>query len=364
MSRIATYFRRAGNPPQVVNQSMQAGASGPPEIDNAEGGITLLGPAGENQINPLANLPVGEIVNPLMELLEFERQVSMAPLLMMGQSPGAQMSGSAVDILSQLGAEKWIPVPEHVQNHGAGVGADALYIVQHYSPLLGREGNRGHLSVPRRIPSRLNGGAPAHELTGEMIERSGTDVTCKLTKFNITALAGAASALAIVKGQLGVIQRRTIVDILGFTEDPERELQGVEDDLLEEVAEIRQANTMENLYKQMLRAKASGDDESLRRVILKAKRVAHQMDLAEAQQQLEMQQLAMQGLGIDPAQLGLGGGAGAAPEEGMEPAGAMPVPGQMNEEAGDPNVAPYLSAPAFQGETGTEGGAPAGEVVQ
>jgi len=339
-SRLVTALRRSMNPPLVVKQGAVSSGEGDPEIDPNEGGMTRL--RDDDDITPLPNMPAPEIMQPLGSMLEQNRQTGMAPGLLMGQNPAAQTSGSALDILSAGGFEKWAPLVMTVEEFLTELGRRALVLVRDWGALLG-ENASGIIYVPRRNPNPRTGDAPAHELTSDMLRATGTRATAKMRKFNPQSLGAVGNGLAIVSS-LGVIDKRSIIEILGFTSDPDTVLRRIDEDMLSEVPEVKQTETIDLLYNQAERAMVRGDEESARRMLAKAHYVATQIQMRQ------MSQMGMMG----------GGPSGPMPGDAMGPGGQPMPPGVPPPQ--EPMMGPTggESLPGFGIDTGVNGGRPEG----
>lgn len=332
--RLLTMLRRSINPPLVAKQGLLSAQEGDPEIDTSEGGVTKI--RDDDAIEPLPNMPSPEVMQPLLNLIGQNRQTGMAPGLLMGQNPAAQTSGSALDILAQGGFEKWSPLVLVTERFCAAIGKRVLELVRDWGEILGPEGSRGVLAAPRRFPDQ-NGETPWHEVTPALIRRTGIRVSCSLSKFNPQSLGPVGNGLVIAKS-MGAIDKRSIIRILGYTTDVEGTIRRINEDQLDEVPEVLQANTLELLASQAKRALNAGDEESASNLLLKARWVAEQM-------QLGMMQKA-QGM----AEMEIGG----APEM---PPGNVPgaPPMQPPQQPGPP---PGASLPQYGIDTGTNGGRP------
>ncbi len=367
-ARLVTALRRSMNPPLVVKQGAVSAGEGDPEVDPNEGGMTRL--REEDDISALPNLPAPEIMQPLGLLIEQNRQTGMAPGLLMGQNPASQTSGSALDILAAGGFEKWAPLVMTIEEFLTELGRRSLVLIKDWGELLGEDAS-GVLFVPRRNPNPRTGEAPAHELTSGILKSTGTRAFAKMRKFNPQSLGPVGNGLAIISS-LGVIDKRSIIEILGFTSDPDSVLRRIDEDLLDDVPEVKQTATIDILYEQAEKAMARGDEESAQKMMAKAHYVASQIQMRQMSQ-MGMLGGGMPGMGMDPGMMGMPGmdpsmmgmpeppetGPGGGmidPQTGME----MPPPGVPQPE--EPMIGPTggESLPGFGIDTGTNGGRPPG----
>lgn len=341
--RLVTAMRRSMNPPLVAKQGILSAGEGDPEIDPTEGGVTKI--RDDDAIEALPNLPAPEIMTPLMNVIQQNRQTGMAPGLLMGQNPAAQTSGSALDILSQGGFEKWSPIVLCIEAFDAAVASRCLEIVRDWGEVLGEEEDRGVLVVPRRNPALTPGDVSSdHLLKPEVVRRVGIRVKATMSKFNPLSLGNVANSLVMAKS-MNAIDQRSVIRMLGYTTDIEGTIRKIDEDLLDDVPEIKQAKTLEILKRQADRAMAVGDEESAREILLKARYVAEQMQIAMMQ---KMQQMGgMLGMGGDPSM------------QGQPPMPGVPQP---TTPPPDPNATNInyqgASLPDFGIQPGTEGGRP------
>lgn len=326
-SRLLTNMRSSRNPALVWQKPMQHGTKPRPAIENWEGGITeipesLTGKA----IDVLPVLPLAEVMEPLMQFITTGLQAGVPLPLLQGASIGAQSSGSAIDVLLQTGWDKWVPVARGATAGLTEIGHTLLLNVKEFGDSLG-EGVSGILDVPRRVPDKY-GISETHQLTQEMVERLGCYIDVGLSRFNLNGILQAATALATIRTQVGVMSKREAIEFLGYTSNIERSIQERNDEDLEETPGVLEAMTIEHLYEQLYMAYVSGDMESVRRLGIRGKRVAARQKLADLQ-------LAMAA--------GMGGMEQPAPieEGGMEPGGAG---------------APFLPPGDLGNEVGVEGG--------
>ncbi len=371
-SHLLTALRRSINPPMVAKQGVMSAQEGTPQVNTDEGGMTAI--RDDDAIEALPNLPAPEALTPLMLMVGQNGQMGRAPGLLMGQNPSAQTSGSAMDILAQGGFEAWTPLVFGTQAHYTAVFTRGLEIVRDWGDLFGPEGERGAVFVARRNPPLAPGRiSPMHRITADLIRRTGTAVAVELHKFNPHSLAAVGTGLTIAKS-MGVVDKRTILKVLGITGDPEGVLARVERELLDEVPEIMQTRHFHILKREAELALAQGDEESAEHAVMQMRYLAEQMQLAMIAK-LSM----MPGMGASA-----GGGPAAPPATGdpeLDPNGMPLEPGQpgMPVEMGQqpppgvppPQEAPTsnngslalaggLSLPGMGMPPGTEGGRPPG----
>jgi hypothetical protein len=343
-SRLLTGVRRAQNPPLVWQRPLNYGNKPPPEVANWEGGLTEIPEAatGAAAIDTLPTLPVAEAMDPLMQIITTSLQAGVPLPLLQGSTLGAQSSGSAIDVLMQSGFDKWIPVLKGVQAGLTEVAHTMLLNVKDWGSTMG-EGVSGVLEIPRRTPEKY-GISAVHQLTPDMLERTDCYLDISLARFNLQGMLQAATTLATIRNQVGVMSKREAAELLAYTNNVERSLQMRRDEELEETPGVLEAMTIEHLYEELYAAYVTGDMESVRRIAIRGKRVA-------ARQRLADMQLAAMGGGGDF------GGGGIPPGAEVGPDG-QPI--DPNAQAQDPTMmgaaTPMLPTDAIGNMVGTEGG--------
>lgn len=341
--RFVTAFRKALNPPLVVKQGMLSAVEGDPEIDSREAGMTRA--RSDDEFEPLPTNPMNDVVAPLQAMLQQNRQTGMAPGLLMGQNPAAQTSGTALDVLSQGGLEKWSPLVLVVEEFLQEIGRRALELIRDWGAILGADGSRGMLIVPRRNPNPRTGESPAHEVTSELVRSTGTRLVCRLRKFNPNSLPQIGMGLGQL-ASLGIIDRRTMIDIAGFTDDTDGILARIDEEMLDQIPEIKQATSLDILYAQAEKALRKGDERSAYTTLLKARYIASQMEMMQQERMQQQMDAAMNSkmmqndLAMQEQMMMMGGGGGGP----LSPEGAGGVQG--------------LSMPQMGIDTGVEGGRP------
>jgi hypothetical protein len=344
----------------MIKQTLMSGEMNEVEVDWDEEGETFLG--ADDAIEELPTSPHPEIMQPLMAMIDEGKRTSMATGIMMGQSPGSQASGSAIDILAQAGFEKWAPIVLGIQAHLAEVAEYFLGLYRDWGLLLGMEPNIGTMYVPRRNANPRTGNAPVHEVTPDLIRRTGVRTKVTLFKFNVASLPSTAQGLAILKS-MGIMSKLDAIKIVAFNPDPQGVLRRIDEEQLNDVPEVKQEQTLRRLVKEAEDAQLRGDAKSAEDKIGQAIFIASMMQRAH-----------------QIGQPGMGGGAGGP--GGMPPMMPPTTPGIPPQDFGrdpktgqpmpppPPGVAPQqpipemavqgLSMPMMGIPVGTQGGRPVG----
>lgn len=332
MGLYATAFKRSLFPPYVLKQSMNSAAMGEVLIDFSEGGMTSI--REDDDVVPLANVPMPEIQGPILQFLQANIQTGQAPGVLAGQMPGAQSSGTAVEIMSQNGAARYAPLVSSLAAFLTERAEKRLRYWRDWGAVLGADGDRGTLFVPRRRKSSRGGDtSPVHALTPEMLRRAGTRVEVTLRRFSPANITAVANTVMILRNA-GLMPKRDGIELVGWSDDPDGVIERLKLDMLDETPEVQQADALIWLLEDVEHAMSIGDQRSAERGWVRFRHVAELVDMAN-QQKLLMTQAGM--------------GMGGNPDE---------LPGLPQPPTGGPNV-PQDPNALLPGEPGTNGGAPA-----
>ena len=343
LGRLLTEFK---NGPRVaLQQDVLAQGQGVPDLERHDEGFAAALGAGETPV-PLPPTPP-QLVTALLAADAANRMTAGAPGSLFGQSPGAQTAGSAVEVLNAAGLERFVPVVRFVEAFEAARAEHRLELLRDWGPILGPDDDRGTLTVPGRLNPRT-GRATAHEVTPELLRRTGIRVEVRLHKPGAPN-PGLANTVIMLKGA-GILSDEKA---LGWLNEPrpDEEIERIREDALAKVPEVAQAETLERLWRRVQEAIARGDMESAKVAADRARFVAEQ--IAIAQEAKARRGMMGPGMGMPP-----GMPAGMVPP-GMADAlpPGMAAPGGM---ADGPIGYQGASLPEFGIATGTEGGRPPG----
>lgn len=325
-TRLAYGVDRALSQPRVHKSSNARSGEGPPEVQNYRDGTTQI--EEDEELDKLPMDPINDSFQPWMTLFTMEVQAMIPTPVLQGQTIGSQTSGTAIDAMLEQGNAIFAAVPEFIQSLFKEIGHRDLTYLRDWGPAYG-----GGLSVA--TPARGAYGSQPSQLTAEMLVRAGCYIDCVLRRRSLASDAQRITSLVMLKNA-GLVTDEWGIAELGLTDDAQGMADDVREQQMEEAPEYASAMLIEYLYEQAEIATANGDQESLRRILSRAKRVAAQQSLKDAQM------AAMAG-SQPPPMLGPGGG---PPGQGPPPDGT------------GVNPAPYLSSPDFARTTGTQGGAP------
>jgi hypothetical protein len=324
-TRLGYALDRSLNEALVHIRSSARSEDGPPEVQNYRGGVTEL--FEEEKLDKLPLAPIGESFEPWLELFKMEVQASIPVPILQGQTIGTQSSGNAIDTINEMGYGHFSPVVAFMPMLLQEVGHRSLTYIKDWSGAY----DGGGISVA----SASGYGADPLKIDKAMLERAGCYVECTLSRFNLSGLAAAATAAAILDTQMHLGTRVDWTRKFGLGPNPQQMADDRMEQDLEDSPGFVEARAVEKTYDDLKQAVALQDDESTNRLKARAKRVVAKQTLHDIQ---------------------------IAQMSGMMPPQPEPMPGELPGNAGQPggNPMPYLSAPQVGRETGTQGGAPAG----
>jgi hypothetical protein len=357
-SRLFSGVATAPDAPLYHQKSAAQMGNAEIEIKNWAGGVTsdVEGSA----LTPLPTAPITDYMGPLMEIVKTSLQVSIPAPVLQGQTLGAQSSGQAVDILSELGYDMWVPVVKMGQKALARLGHRSLEIQRDWQPTMPSPDGIGEgFAVARRTPDQYGRYQP-YKLTREMLERSGCYVECRMSKFSLSGMVGAVNTASIINNQLGIGDDRAFIEWLGLPGPVEDLIQRRRTQNMENSQDYGSAVMINQLAMELKAAVMRGDKETFdyklplfRRIVQMQK--TKDLSMGMMTQQMERSQMeadyemAMMEAGLapggqqppmDPAAM-MGGG--------QQPGGFNPTvalqPGDFGNSVGDAGGRPTVPPP-------------------
>lgn len=323
LSRAFTEASKWGNEPKTIAQDDTVYGSDI-EYSNAAGAVNKVRREHEEFVaNPTPPLP--PTMGVLLQAAGEDAARSSVPPSEYGLTP-AQTSGYAMAGLSEHGKNKLAPIIRTKEIHHARVGEQRLRMYRDFGHLLGKEGQRGRIMVPKMFPNPEDT-EMEWELTPPMIDRSGTSVKCTLiSKPTISELTAQANAFGMYR-QRGTLSRRDEIMLSGLpgARNPERAMREIDLEKMREQPEYMLAKLLKSVV-------TDDNDPALASLILK---------------------LWMQGKMKEQA-------SAIGTENAMRPPG--PPQGQMGGQPGGPGPAqtPGMSLPMLGQPPGVQGGRPPG----
>ncbi len=212
LGKAVTRFKMWGKEPLFTEQDDQVYGSNP-KISMDEGAVNLLRSEHEKMVpSPVPPIPV--TFGPLMQALTEDEARGGLPPQEYGLTPSAQQSGYSIAGLGERGQNKIRPVILVKQQHHALVGEQRLRFYMENGHLMGDEGERGTMRVPRRS---FVGKSQPHdwELTPQMVARTGTQVNCTIINTpDITSMGALANTLGMFL-KMGVLTREDAIRMSG-----------------------------------------------------------------------------------------------------------------------------------------------------
>lgn len=252
LGKLQTAFRMWKQEPLYVAQDDEVYGKGTPKISRASGAINTIRRDHEQMVPP-PDPQLPPTLGPLMAAVnEGAARAGLSPAEY-GMTPSAQQSGYAIAGLSENGKHKLSPVIKTKQSHHAAVGEQRLRFYRDWGHLLGDEGEKGMIAFPKSMPDRTKGGESMWEVTPEMIDRTGTQVTCALVETpDISSLSAMANAFGLL-GQQGAMSRREKIRLLGLpgSRNPEQTMREVDIEGLREMPEFKLASLLKYVVEEM-----------------------------------------------------------------------------------------------------------------
>lgn len=321
MGLFLDVMRQQANPKWIAQLGMQSHNDGAPTPPKAEGEVGVF--RDDDIMTPQPPVLTPDVVNAITGLTAQNKQTGMASGVIMGQMPGSQTTGNAADITTQAGLEKWRPIGGIIEEFLTELLEWSFELWRDWGGILGMEDNYGVLYVPRRNPNPRTGKAPAHELTPKIIRTYGIRCKVELRKFNPSNLSNLVNGLAIA-ANLGVLDKRTMIELMGITNNPDLILERIEDETFNQVPEVLQEKTLRRYVENARKAEERGDLKSAEEYMNAAYFIASTIERKQ-----------MIGQAMDPM-TGLMAG--------------TPVPNQVQ----------TMTDPALTGLPGAQGGRPSG----
>jgi hypothetical protein len=337
VGHAVTEFRKAANKPlNVFAEQLDFEEDRP--LERKEASVNKF--RQETRIEAVDNLPDPNIAQLVIASITQAEAMSRPSNLIAGNAPMSQGSGTALNVLGRAGQEKWAAPVLVIEAHETRVIETCFSRWLHYGDILGMDGNRGVLFVPRTKPNELTGDAAAHEVTPDLLKSTGIRVKVQLRRFNPDDLPSLAQGVGMLKS-LNLIPDRDAIDIVGYTTDIEGAMQAIRQQKLEEVPAIIKMRTLSELVKLVKQAQERGDWESMEQALADVTYVASELEIEQFNQEMQLMQtrMARQQLKMGQFMTQLGGGMGQMGGGGM-------MGPQMQ----------GLSMPDFGMQPGTEGG--------
>lgn len=324
-SRLMTMFRRAMNPPMVLRASPMTQRFLNPKIDTREGGLSRIGQ--DDELEPLDHLPDNGVIQGLQSLFDANRMTSIARGMMTPISPGTQSSGTALEIMTDAGYERWAPMSMVIEEFLSEIGERCNEIWLEHGEMLGPKKSRGRLAVPLSDPDPVTKSGKIVELTSEMLEQVGTRITCTLFRISLGSLPQTANALSLLMDR-GLVHDRLAMELLRISDDPERDLDVVKAKKMDMIPIIEQYDIMDMYAKAASAAIERGDEEGAAKMLFRMERLMEAMQTEWAMEQVKKVQaeLAMMDpMGMMMGGMGAEGEGGAPPESELGGSGALPI---------------------------------------
>lgn len=240
LGRLYTKFMEQINPAMVVEQQLGTAGQEAPDIARGEGGVTLLEPGQKLGQLPIPQLP--QAFGPLM-------QASTEDVGRSSKSPAAygiaatNQSGYQAEGMLESAQFKDQPIIDCLERFHKAVAEQCLRFYRDWGHLLGADGYKGSLTVPRIQPAPDE--SPVFELTPEVIKRTGCRVKAELQELRLQTLNQTLNALGIAaqQGLMTRAERIRFAKLPGYR-DPYRTMREVDIESLKEMPEYKLASLL------------------------------------------------------------------------------------------------------------------------
>lgn len=329
---VVTKQRRSLNPARTVKATVLTLEDETPKWNDDEGASTMLRAEDNYDVNDASISMDPQVASATFALIQQGMATSTPSSIIAGQAPMSQGSGTALNVLARAGAERWALVGEVLMQHHAGVQEQRLRFIRDYGNLLGMDGT---IYVPRRRPNPRTGESPVHEVTPDLLKKTGVRVNVVFRRFNPNELGTLSQGIGMLRS-INLMPKRDAIEILGYTDDPDRAMEEMDREMLNEAPEITQVNMMDMLIDELTEAGWRGEEEDAEKLFYKLMYVGSMLDksanqrVAESNQAKNAAQMsAIPGLNGMPlpgaGQPGTDGGRPSLPPPNPMP-GVAPVP--------------------------------------
>jgi hypothetical protein len=230
MSRMLTGFKKALNPPLLRERDEMAAEQPMPEMDTGPGAVneTMLG---HERVTPIPASPNPLDMQMLMQAIQQDQMRGMAPPSLYGLNDRSNVSGTAINALSDAGMDKI----------GPWVACLEQYHTRRFAQWMMSWRNFGHLArfmeeepEPFMIPvSKPDSGRDqAFELTPELIDQSTASVEVILTKVRKSEWVPLLNAGRMAY-EMGVMSKRQIAQEIGQLDYDQVVNEVIEDKMLD-----------------------------------------------------------------------------------------------------------------------------------
>ncbi|HXH56608.1 hypothetical protein [Iamia sp.] len=257
-ARVLTQLKKNDAPPVVMTRSNEAANApgGLPEIDWRKGGITEL-LEGE-AISPMPTNTSALDLQMLMGLLNTDRLTGGLPPQMGGANQQSNVSGTAMSTITEGGMDKtagWIRTMELYRSRVLTQQIRLWRNVGHLSRF--SEGEERPFLVAVSAPS--GNSDLGREVTPELIDAIGPDVTVKLTRVRSAEMVPILTAIQM-GNQLGIITKRRGAEMLGIGDYDRVQAEWQEEMALSATAEDEQFRKLVIIPMQLARSLEEATD--------------------------------------------------------------------------------------------------------
>lgn len=318
-ARLFSELKKSNNPPRTFEQAATVYGDAP-EVSNAEGGITMLR-AGEEKEVPTPIPPQLNLVPPLMAALNEANQRGLMPASSYGLTQNANESGSAIEGLNESGRDKLTPWLLGLESYHTQCGEMDLRLERDWGHLLGSDGSKGTLYLPRAKPDYRSD--PTFTLDPQTLRKVGIKIKAKLTSLRLQNLGPLGNSVMIWKN-MGLMEKVEALELRGVR-DPAATLRRIEIEDFKDSPEYKKARLLS-----WMREEGMIEDANVAMQIMMSSQNQGGGGQGGPPQpsSANVPGLSLPGLGMPPGTQGGAPPGGTAPQSQPVPGGRMgPLPG-------------------------------------
>lgn len=322
-----TKLVRGLNPARTVAAGVLTYEDESPKWKDGTGETTMLRAEDTYDVNEASISMDPQVASATFALIQQGMATSTPSSIIAGQAPMSQGSGTALNVLARAGAERWGLAGEVMMQHEAGSNEQRLRFIRNFGNLLGMDGT---IYAPRRRPNPRTGDSPVHEVTPDLLKKTGVRVKVVFRRFNPNELGSLSQGIGMLRS-INLMPKRDAIEILGYTDDPDRAMADMDREMLNEAPEITQVNMLDMLIDELKEAGWRGEDEDAEKLFYKLMYVSDRLDISANQRKAEGMQASM---AANPPIPGVNG---------------MPLPGagQPGTDGGRPSLPPGAAVPGI-----------------
>lgn len=248
---MATELRNKTNPPVIVEQDDFAWEKGMPEIAGGRGGRSQLWKNHE-EAKPYPERAAPQEYGPLLQAGQEDLSREGMPPSSYGINKNSNVSGYALDELNNTGLDKMTPEILAMQAFYQQTHDQLLRMFMNFGHLLGKQGDRGRLVIPRAVPYRDRGKSGEEAIiTAYTVRCARPQTVCKMSTLSMQSMGPVANTLQMLMN-MTLVDRATAVRMLQIPgyRNPEELLRKADLDKMKQQPEYQLASLIKWLIEE------------------------------------------------------------------------------------------------------------------